>query len=431
MSAAPPNSLPAHVAVAGIKCGRLSSFDLTRSCLDRIEARDASVGAWCHLDRDDALAQARLADERRRAGADLGPLHGLPVGIKDVFDTCDMPSEYGSPSLKGRRPATDADAVGLLRAAGAVIIGKTVTSEFGMYALPSCRNPHDAGRSPGVSSAGSAAAVADEMVPLALGTQHTASTLLPASFCGVFGFKPSFGFTSMHGSNILVPRLANIGFLARDLDDIALFASAFAQGYGAPVQRLRPQRLGFVRGPGWNRVSADAGAGLDALLRNLPVAVDELVLPAEFDRAIAVTHGLLSAHLAYRFGRMPERTQESYCAPLRAAIAAGFALDAASYLDLDAEADRLTRTACDLFASCDALITLSAHGEATLISDGPGSGELTIPWSLAGLPTLSLPLLKGDHSLPIGVQLVGPPGEDIKLLRTAAWLTSIIRGAET
>ena len=112
-------------------------------------------------------------------------------------------------------------------------------------------------------------------------------------------------------------------------------------------------------------------------------------------------------------------------------IAAGFALDAASYLDLDAEADRLTRTACDLFASCDALITLSAHGEATLISDGPGSGELTIPWSLAGLPTLSLPLLKGDHSLPIGVQLVGPPGEDIKLLRTAAWLTSIIRGAET
>lgn len=431
MLAAPPHHLPAHVAVAAIKCGRLSSSDLTKSCLDRIEAREASVGAWCHLDCDYALEQARLADERRRSGAELGPLHGLPIGIKDVFDTFDMPSEYGSPSLKGRRPLSDADAVRLLRAAGAVIMGKTVTSEFGMYALPSCRNPHDAGRSPGVSSAGSAAAVADKMVPLALGTQHTASTLLPASFCGVFGFKPSFGFTSMSGSNILVPRLANVGFLARDLDDIALFASAFAQGYGAPLQPQRPQRLGFVRGPGWNKVSADAGTALEALLRNLPLAVDELALPAEFDRAIAVTHGLLSAHLAYRFGRMPANTQESYCTPLRAAISAGLALDAASYLDLDAEADRLTRTACELFASCDALITLTAPGEATLISEGPGSGELTIPWSLAGLPTVSLPLLKGDRGLPIGVQLVGAPGADVKLLRTAAWLTSIIRRSET
>jgi len=421
----PPNRLPAHIAVEAIRCGRLSSFDLTLSCLERIEAREASVGAWSYLDRDYALEQACRADEHRRAGAVLGPLHGLPIGIKDVFDTFDMPSEYGSPSLKDRRPAADADAVTLLRAAGAVIMGKTVTSEFGMYALSSCRNPHDQNRSPGVSSAGSAAAVADAMVPLALGTQHTASTLLPASFCGVFGFKPSFAFTSMRGSNVLVPRLATVGLLARNLDDLALFASALAPGFKVSVRPLQPQRFGVVRGPAWHQVAADARAALCVFLRKLPVAIADLELPVEFDRAVEVTYGLLAAHLAHRFAPMPEATQKTYCGPLRAAIATGLALSATNYLRLEEQADRLTAAAHGLFASCDVLITLASLGEASLISDGPGSGELTMPWSLAGLPTLSLPLLKGDRGLPIGVQLVGAPGDDQRLLSIAAWLNIV------
>jgi Asp-tRNA(Asn)/Glu-tRNA(Gln) amidotransferase A subunit family amidase len=422
-----PNRLSAHIAAEAIRCGRLTSLDLTLSCLERIEAREASVGAWCYLDRDQAIAQAREADKRQRAGGDLGVLHGLPVGIKDVFDTADMPSEYGSPSLRGRRPASDADTVARLRAAGAIIMGKTVTSEFGMYAHSSCRNPHDNSRSPGVSSAGSAAAVVDEMVPLALGTQHTASTLLPASFCGAFGFKPSFAFTSMRGSNILVPRLATVGFLARNLDDLALFASVFAQGFKAPLEPLAPQRLGVVRGPAWDKVDADARTAFDALLKTLPTAVAEIELPGEFASAVEVTHGLLAAHLAHRFAPMPEAAQASYCAPLRTAIAAGLGLRATDYLKMDAQADRLTAAAHGLFASCDALVTLSTLGEATLLSDGPGSGELTMPWSLAGLPTLSLPLLRGDRGLPIGVQLIGAPCDDRRLLSIAAWLTNAVR----
>jgi Asp-tRNA(Asn)/Glu-tRNA(Gln) amidotransferase A subunit family amidase len=425
-TAARPNRLPAHVAAEAIRCGRLTSLDLTLSCLERIEAREASVGAWCHLDRDQAIAQAREADKRQRAGGDLGVLHGLPVGIKDVFDTSDMPSEYGSPSLKGRRPTSDADAVARLRAAGAIIMGKTVTSEFGMYAHSSCRNPRDERRSPGVSSAGSAAAVADEMVPLALGTQHTASTLLPASFCGAFGFKPSFAFTSMRGSNILVPRLATVGFLTRNLDDLALFASVFAQGFKAPVEPLEPQRLGVVRGPAWDKVDADARTAFDALLKTLPTAVAEIELPGEFASAVEVTHGLLAAHLAHRFAPMPEATQTTYCAALRRAIATGLGFRATDYLEMDAQADRLTEAARGLFASCDALITLSTLGEATLLSDGPGSGELTMPWSLSGLPTLSLPLLRGDRGLPIGVQLIGAPVDDRRLLSIAAWLTGSV-----
>jgi Asp-tRNA(Asn)/Glu-tRNA(Gln) amidotransferase A subunit family amidase len=198
----------ARACTAAIRQGRISSLELTEACLARIDARENVINAWAFLDPDLARRRARFADEWQAQGLPLGPLHGVPVGVKDVFDTADMPSEYGSPLYRGRRPESDAAAVSRLRAAGAIVIGKTVTSEFGMYHPSKTRNPVDPSRSAGVSSSGSAAAIADGMVPLALGTQHTASTLLPASFCGVVGFKPSFGFTDMSGSNILVPRLA-------------------------------------------------------------------------------------------------------------------------------------------------------------------------------------------------------------------------------
>ncbi len=333
-----------------------------------------------------------------------------------------MPSEYGSASLRGRRPPQDADAVTHLRAAGAIIMGKTVTSEFGMYAATSCRNPHDGERSAGVSSAGSAAAVADFMVPLALGTQHTASTLLPASFCGAFGFKPSFGFTSMRGSNVLVPRLANVGFLARSVEDLALFAAAFSPGLEASVPRS-PRRLGLVRGPAWPHVAHDAAAALEALCRRLPVAIEEVALPVEFDSAERVTLGLLAAHMAHRFGGMPAETRLGYNAALRDLIAIGHEMNAAKYIAFEQAADELAAAADDLFSDADALITLSAIGEATPASE-PGSGALCMPWSLAGLPTTSLPLLRGASGLPIGVQLIGPRGGDTGLLSAAAWLAN-------
>lgn len=420
-----PNCLSAHRAAAAIRGGRLSSTALVEACLARIAAREDLVGAWSFLDADSARRQAGRADEWQRAGAALGPLHGIPVGIKDVFDTSDMPSEYGSASLRGRRPTVDADAVAALRAAGAVIIGKTATTEFGMYADTSCRNPRDLERSPGVSSAGSAAAVADAMVPLALGTQHTASTLLPASCCGVYGFKPTFGFTSMRGSNILVPRLVNIGFLAREVDDITLFASVFSDEVGSSVVPSQPCRLAGVHGPGWDNAAADAKAAFAAWRASLPLTVDELSLPASFDRASEVTHGLLSAHLAHRFGAEPDARREGYCAPLRDAITKGEALDAVTLIGYETVANGLSDAADRLFESCDAFVTLAAPGEAPLRSAGPGSGAMTIPWSLAGLPAITLPLLKGENGLPIGVQLVGPRGQDRRLLSMAAWLSNL------
>jgi Asp-tRNA(Asn)/Glu-tRNA(Gln) amidotransferase A subunit family amidase len=421
MRATDANRLSAQAAARAIRDGRWRASELVEACLARIALREGAVGAWSYLDEESAILQARQADEQQRSGAPLGPLHGLPIGIKDVFDTADMPSEYGSASLRGRRPDRDADAVAALRASGAIIMGKTVTSEFGMYAPTTCRNPHDRTRSAGVSSAGSAAAVADHMIALGLGTQHTASTLLPASFCGVVGFKPTAGFTSMRGSNILVPRLANIGLLARSVEDLALFASVLSDAIEAPLTPSPPRRVKWVRGPAWRHVSADARARFGAYLKTLPFPVEELELPPEFDSAEDVTHGLLAAHMARRFGTMPGAVQDSYCAPLRELIAAGSKLGLAL---LEDAANGLATAADRLFASCDALITLSASGEAPLAPE-PGSGAMCMPWSLAGLPTVSLQLLRGSHGLPIGIQMIGRRGDDARLLSIAAWLSDI------
>jgi Asp-tRNA(Asn)/Glu-tRNA(Gln) amidotransferase A subunit family amidase len=418
----PLNRLAAGALAESLRRGEISAVDLMDACLERIAAREPDVRAWAFLDRDRAREQARRADEQRASGGTLGTLHGLPVGVKDVFDTADMPSEYGSETLRGRRPGADADAVAALRRAGAIVVGKTATSEFGMYHPSPTRNPLDLSRSPGVSSAGSAAAVVDHMVPLALGTQHTASTTLPASFCGAFAFKPSLGFTSMAGSNILVPRLAHVGLLARSIADLCLFASVFAPAFTDLRPAEHAPRLGVVRGPGWATVDRGVRLAFDTFLETLPAMTTAVELPPEFDRALDVTFGLLNAHLAHRFGSEPPEIIRRYCGPLREGIEAGHSISAVEYLAFDARADRLVELAARLFAGQDALITLSAPGEATRLAEGPGSGVMSMPWSLCGLPTVSLPLLTGDHGLPVGIQLIGAYGRDSELLRIAGWL---------
>jgi Asp-tRNA(Asn)/Glu-tRNA(Gln) amidotransferase A subunit family amidase len=227
----------------------------------------------------------------------------------------------------------------------------------------------------------------------------------------------------MRGSNVLVPRMAHIGLLARSVDDLALFAGAFDYRLMAVEAPRHPPRLGLVRGPGWDMATPDARQALDRLVAGLPATVATIDLPCEFNSAVEIVHGLLNAHLAYRFGALPEETFRSFCPPLQQGIVAGRALSAANYLKLEAMADRLSALAARLFFDHDALITLSAPGEATRLEDGPGSGVMSMPWSLCGLPTVSLPLLRGVNGMPIGVQLVGCRGGDRGVLRVAAWLT--------
>jgi len=419
------NGWAATALATNLRNGRISAAELMEACLDRITLREPEVKAWAFLDIEQARERAKMSDARRKAGLALGPLHGLPIGVKDVFDTADMPSEYGSQTLRGRRPARDADAISILRNAGAIVIGKTATSEFGMYHPSPTRNPIDLSRSPGVSSSGSAAAVVDHMMPLGLGTQHTASTTLPASFCGAFAFKPSLGFTSMAGSNVLVPRLAHVGLLARSTLDLCLFASAFDPAMADVSATQKPPQLGVVRGPGWSMVDADARIAFEALLEQLSPSIESVDLPAEFDDAPDIAVGLLNAHLARRFGSEPDETVRQYCRPLREGIAAGRRVDSQRYLALDAQANLLVERARAVFGGLDALITLSALGEATRIEDGPGTGVMSMPWSLCGLPTVSLPLLTGARALPIGVQLIGRHGRDADLLRVSMWLEAV------
>ncbi|MBI2494199.1 MAG: amidase, partial [Candidatus Rokubacteria bacterium] len=276
--------------------GTISSEQLVQACLHRVDEVDAAVQAWAFLDPEHALAQARAADELRLSGRPIGPLHGVPVGVKDIIDTADMPTENGSVLHAGRTPSRDAAVVARLRAAGAVIMGKTVTTEFATRAPGKTRNPHNPAHTPGGSSSGSAAAVAAGMVPLALGSQTTGSTIRPASFCGVYGFKPTHGLIPRPGMFRLSRTLDHVGLFARTLDDLALLAEQLV-GYDErdPDTRPRaripfvdvareepplPPMFAFVKTPYWDRVDADAREAFAELVAHLGERVEELELSA-------------------------------------------------------------------------------------------------------------------------------------------------------
>src|SRR6185437_3362004 len=298
---ADPISLTALEAAERIAGGELSSEEYTGACLDRIAAVEDRVHAFAHLDPDAALAQARALDERRRSGGPVGPLHGVPVAVKDIFDTADYPTECGSPILRGRRPMRDTTAVARLRAGGAVIIGKTVTTEFAYYHPGPTRNPHDPERTPGGSSSGSAAAVAAGMVPLAIGSQTNGSVIRPAAFCGVYGCKPTHGTISRHGALMLSQTLDHVGVFANTLTDTALILETLA-GYdesdadtrlmAAPEFRKTlaekppsPPRLAFVRTPVWDKADAEARAAFEDLAKRLGDSVATIDLPDDYRAA--------------------------------------------------------------------------------------------------------------------------------------------------
>src|SRR5471032_1676362 len=292
------SALTASQAAAEIARGVMSAEEYTAACLKRIEVVEGEVQAFIHLDPEHALAQARALDERRRSGQPIGPLHGVPVGIKDIFDTADYKTECGSPLHKGRQPARDCAAVARLRTAGAVIIGKTVTTEFAYFHPGKTRNPRDLTHTPGGSSSGSAAAVAAGMVPLAIGSQTNGSVIRPAAFCGVFGVKPSHGLISRSGALVLSLALDHVGVFARSLADCSLILDVLA-GYDAEDPDSRPlaspafratvaqkppspPRLAFVRTSVWDKADAEARAAFESLAKRLGDAVKPVDLPETF-----------------------------------------------------------------------------------------------------------------------------------------------------
>ena len=423
-----------------IRDGQLSSEELVSACFDRIDQLEEHLGAWVHLDPDLAFEQARQADKDQQTGQQLGPLHGVPVGIKDIIDTKDLPTEDGTVLHAGRQPLYDATVVNNLRIAGAVILGKTVTTELAVYSPGKTRNPHDPSRTPGGSSSGSAAAVAAGMVPLSVGTQTNGSVIRPASFCGVYGFKPSYGLISRHAILQQSPPLDQVGVFARSIEDIALLTEAIC-GYDPNDKATRPQakpaltktqaeeppvepKLAFVKTPVWDQADASTQEAFQELNETLGECCEEVELPSMFDHAHEQHRLIMEADLARSFAKEYKSGEDQLSPILKEMIERGQRVLATDYNDAVASSDVLYHGFSQVFEWQDAIVTPATIGEAPIGLESTGSPAFCTIWTLCGMPAITLPILQGPDGMPLGVQLVGPRGDDARLLRTARWLVN-------
>jgi Asp-tRNA(Asn)/Glu-tRNA(Gln) amidotransferase A subunit family amidase len=433
------NQLSAVDAARGIREGLFTAEQLVQQCLDHIQAVDGDVQAWAFLDPEHAMKQAREADLRRREGRPTGPLHGVPVGIKDIIDTGDMPTEDGTVLHAGRVPLADATAVARLREAGAVIMGKTVTTELATYSPGKTRNPHNPEHTPGGSSSGSAAAVAAAMVPVAVGTQTNASVIRPAAYCGVFGFKPSFGLISRHGVLRQSPPLDQVGVFARSIEDLALTAEVLI-GYDANDPATRPLArpalletareeppfrpwLAFIKTPMWDRADAMTQEAFAELVDAIGGQVEEFNLPAQFKDAWDWHRTIMEADIARNYAAEYDKAADKLSESLRGQIERGRRVTAVDYNNALEKIPAINRALDELYDHrYDAILTPAATGTAPRGLASTGDPVFCTLWTFAGMPALTAPLLRGENGLPLGAQLVGRRGEDARLLRTARWL---------
>ncbi len=440
MDATQPNLLSASDAARAIRDGAISSEQLTEACLARVREIDPKVEAWAYLDPEHALRQARARDADRSEGKPVGPLHGVPVAVKDIIDTEDMPTEDGSVLHAGRTPAHDATVVAMLRAAGAVILGKTVTTEFATYTPGKTRNPHNPEHTPGGSSSGSAAAVAAAMVPLAVGSQTNGSVIRPAAFCGVYGFKPTHGMIPRGGVMRLSRTLDHLGLFARTLEDIALAAEqVIGHDLRDPDTRPRarppfvatiaeepplPPFVAFIKGPAWERASEETVAAFAELVATLGDRVVEVDLPPATHQALDWHRSIMEAEMAANLELEWDKGRDQISESLRGRLARGRAITALDYQRACARIPVINEGFEEIFERCDAIVTPAAAGTAPRGLESTGDPAFCTLWTLCGMPALSLPLMRGENGLPMGVQLVGRRNGDARLLRTARWLAA-------
>ena len=435
------NELSATQACDKIRKGEITSEELVQDCLDKIEQIDGEIEAWAYLNPDYALEQARRLDIIRQAGDPMGQLHGIPVGIKDIIDTAHVPTELGTPIHTGRLPYKDAWVVSRLRQAGAIIMGKTVTTELATYAPGKTKNPHDPNRTPGGSSSGSAAAVASYMVPLALGSQTNGSIIRPASFCGVFGFKPSFGMIPRTGVLRQSTPLDQLGVFARSTEDVALLTQVLA-GYDeedssttylratphllsvAAEEPPLPPKIGFVKTPVWDRADEMCKEAHEELCETLGENVEEIELSPSFGYVLDHHKIIMEADIAYSYSHEYETAKNLLSDSLRGQIERGMSYSAVAYHRAMSQQAILDVILAELFQEYDVLLTPSASGEAPIGLDDTGDPSFCTIWTFCGVPALNIPVFQGENGMPIGTQLVGAKNDDARLLRSANWLLS-------
>jgi len=421
------NRLSATAAARKLAAREITSVALVSDCLERIAEREPVVHAWTHVDADAALARAHRAD----AGASIGLLHGLPIAVKDVIDTCDMPTCYGSPIYAEHRPVADASCVALARAAGAIVVGKTVTTEFATFHPgPTC-NPRNPLHTPGGSSSGSAAAVADWMVPLGFGTQTAGSIIRPAAFCGVVGYKPTYGTLNRVGVKMISDTLDTLGVLSRSVADAALFVAALADRRAWAIEDTPGEapRIGLARTHEWNRARDETMAAFEDAGRRLSAAgarVREVALPqpfaglAEAQTAIMV-HEVAQCLSHERLAHRGELSRE-----MVEMIDAGLAVGLERYAAAQALARECRRKLPQVFDGYDVLIAPSAIGEAPVGLQATGDPLFSRIWTLLRTPCVHVPCALGPRGLPLGVTVVGPIGSDRSTLVAANWVQSKI-----
>jgi len=416
-----PNELTAREAARRLAAREITAEQMARACLARIEERESTVGAWIHLDPDAVLAQARKLD----AGAVRGPLHGLPIGVKDVMDTIDMPTSYGSAAYPGHRPAADAAGVALARAAGALVLGKTVSTEFAWFHPGKTANPRDPRCTPGGSSSGSAAAVADAMVPLAFGTQTAGSIVRPASYCGVVGYKPTYATLPRAGIKALAESLDTLGVLARTPGDAALLVGVLSGRDLLPAPLARAPRIALCRTHEWPAAQPETAAALEHAAQTAARAgaqVKDLALPREFAGLLQAQIDLmnyeayrsLASDRVHRFAGLSDT--------LRKLLDAAGKVDAARYDRARALAATCRTMLGDVFADADVILAPSAQGEAPRGLAATGDPIFCRIWTLLGVPVMNIPCSQGPNGLPVGVQIIGRIGEDARAVAAAEWL---------
>ncbi|WP_099865289.1 amidase [Pararhizobium haloflavum] len=430
-----------------LESGALRAVDLTAACLEVIARREPEVKAWAWLDSDFALKQAEALDLRRKHGKPIGPLHGLPVGIKDIIDTARIPTENGSAMDKGRVPKTDAFVVERLKQAGAIVMGKTVTTELAFLDSGKTTNPHNAAHTPGGSSSGSAAAVAAHMVPLAIGTQTGGSIIRPASYCGVTGFKPTYGVIPRTGILRSAPTLDTVGVYGARAEDAALLADVLA-GYCpsdpatsmAPGPRLietaasKPPLtpvLAFIRPFGWEEAEPAMKEAVEELVTVLGDQCFEVNLPRAFEEALAQHRTIYAAEMAKCYYAYEKKAGDQLPPSVAAMMGEGKAIPARDYIAALDWRGLLNAALDEVFERCDAIIMPAATGPAPAGFASTGNPVFNGVWTLCGTPAVSLPLFTDEAGMPMGLQMIGPSHGDGRLLRTARWLEGYLAEEQT
>jgi Asp-tRNA(Asn)/Glu-tRNA(Gln) amidotransferase A subunit family amidase len=410
-----PNRLGAKEAAARIERGELTSEQLVRSCLERVAARENEVGAFAFIDPQLALSQAAAAK---------GALRGAPVGVKDIFDTHDMPTEFGSPIYAGHRPLADAASVALTRRAGGVVLGKTVTAEFATFVPGKTRNPLNPAHTPGGSSSGSAAGVADFMFPLAFGTQTAGSVIRPGSYCGVIAYKPTYNLLPRAGVKPGADSLDTVGVYGRSVEDVAFFVSSLLGRSDLEGSVDRP-RVRFCRTEEWDLVEAPMAQAFEAAARKLDAA--ELRLPASLKGLRAAHTSILWFEVARSLADEYRRHADRLDPALRQRCADGYALKWEEYAAALQTAFRARARLAEAFDGCDVLVAPAATGEAPKGLGSTGNVAMNVVWTLLHTPCVSVPIGQGPNGLPLGLQVIGRIGDDARTLACARWIESKLK----